>query len=145
MHPASCTNHHDVTNLVKHSMVKNTKTWIILKMEHNFLIKQKNASPVPQIAHFEILFFSRGEIPYQIIQEKPNLHHPLQNFFSFGPWLDTPKLETNPKFQLLGSSGAPLFQSLRIGPLDQKMTARMWKWGLPYVSWFQFLRDVFSQ
>ena len=29
MHPVSCTNtHHDVTDLVKHPMVKNTKTWI---------------------------------------------------------------------------------------------------------------------
>ena len=91
MHPVSCTNnHHDVTNLVKHWMVKNTKN--------------------------------------------PNLHHHPQNFFSFEPWLDTLKLERNPKFQVLGSSGNPLFQSFRIGPLDQKMTATMQKWGLPYVS-----------
>ena len=29
MHPASCTNaHYDITNLVNHGMVKNTKAWI---------------------------------------------------------------------------------------------------------------------
>ena len=29
MHPVSCTNtHHDVTDLINHGMVKNTKTWI---------------------------------------------------------------------------------------------------------------------
>ena len=88
---------------------------------------------MPQIAHFEILlFFSRGEIPYQIIQKKSK-STPPQNF-SFGPWLDTLKLERNPKFQVLGSSGTPLFQSFRIGPLHQKLTAMMQKWGLPYVS-----------
>ena len=70
---------------------------------------------------------------FHIILSRP-LHHPLQNFFSFGPWLDTLKLERNSKFQRLGSSGTLLFQSFRIGPLDQKMTATMRKWGLPYVS-----------
>ena len=29
MHPDSCTNtHHDVTDLINHEIVKNTKTWI---------------------------------------------------------------------------------------------------------------------
>ena len=68
-----------------------------------------------------------------IISSRP-LHHPLQNFFSFEPWLDTLKLDKNPKFQALQSSGTLLFQLLRIGLLDQKMTATMQKWGLTYVS-----------
>ena len=70
---------------------------------------------------------------FHLISFRP-LYHSLQNFFSFGPWLDTLKLERNPKFQVLGSSGTLLFQPFRIGPLDQKMTATMWKWGLPYIS-----------
>ena len=61
-------------------------------------------------------------------------HHPRQNFFSFGTWLDSLKSERNPKFQVQGSSGTLLFQSFRIEPLDQKMTATMREWGLPYVS-----------
>ena len=33
----SCTNiHHDITDLVNHGMVKNTKNLNILRMEHNF-------------------------------------------------------------------------------------------------------------
>ena len=62
-----------------------------------------------------------GEIPDHIIQAStPPPPSPPQNFFSFGPWLDTLKLERNPKFQVLGSSGTLLFQLFRIGPLDQK-------------------------
>ena len=91
-----------------------------------------------------VLIKKSREIPYQIIQKKIQIQT-RQNFFSFGPWLDTLKLEKNPKFQVLGSSGTLLFQPFRIGPLDQKMTATMRKWGLLYVSWFQFLREVFTQ
>ena len=86
-----------------------------------------------------------GKFHIKSSRKNQNLHHPRQNFFSFGPWLDTLKLERNPKFQVLGSSGTLLFQPFRIEPLDQKMTATMWKCGLPYVSWFQFLREVFTQ
>ena len=69
-------------------------------MEHSFPIKQNNASPVPQIANFEILlFFSRGEILYQIIQKKSKSTPPLPLRISpLDPWLDTLKLERNPKF-----------------------------------------------
>ena len=76
----------------------------------------------------------QGKFHIKSSRKNPNLHHPNQNFFSFGPWLDTLKLERNTKFQVLGSSGILLFQSFRIGPLDQKVTATMQKWGLPYVS-----------
>ena len=42
MHPVSCTNtHHDVTNLVKHRMVKNTKTWISREQKITFLSNKK--------------------------------------------------------------------------------------------------------
>ena len=40
MHPVSCTNtHHDVTDLVNHGIVENTKTLNILRMEHNLSTK----------------------------------------------------------------------------------------------------------
>ena len=81
---------------------------------------------------------------FHIISSRP-LHYLPQNFVSIGPWLDTIKLERNPKFQVLGSSGILLFQSFRIRFLHQEMTAKMQKWGLPYVSRFQFLREVFTQ
>ena len=42
MHPVSYTNtHHDVTNLVKHRMVKNTKTWISRQRNTIFLSNKK--------------------------------------------------------------------------------------------------------
>ena len=42
MHHASCTNnHHDVTNLVKYRMVKNTKTWITQERIIIFLSNKK--------------------------------------------------------------------------------------------------------
>ena len=38
MHPVSCNNtHYDVTDLVNHEMVKNTKTWISWERNINFL------------------------------------------------------------------------------------------------------------
>ena len=86
-----------------------------------------------------------GKFHIKSSRKNPNLHYPSQNFYSFGPWLDTLKLERNPKFQVLGSSGALLFRLFRIRPSGQKMTAAMQKWGLPCVGWFQFLREVFKQ
>ena len=68
-----------------------------------------------------------------------------QNFFSFGPWLDTLKLERIPIFLALASSGILLFQSFGFRPSGQKMSAAMQKWELPYISRFQFLREVFTQ
>ena len=42
MHPVSCTNtHHDVTDLVKHQVVKNTKTWISRERNVIFLSNKK--------------------------------------------------------------------------------------------------------
>ena len=42
MHPVSCTNtHHDVTDLVNHGIVKNTKNLNILRTEYNFLRNNK--------------------------------------------------------------------------------------------------------
>ena len=42
MHPVSCTNtHHDVTDLVNHGMVKNTKTWISWERNITFLWNKK--------------------------------------------------------------------------------------------------------
>ena len=44
MHPVSCTNtHHDVTDLVKHPMVKNTKTWISREWNITFLSNKKSS------------------------------------------------------------------------------------------------------
>ena len=63
---------------------------------------------------------------------------PPQNFFSFEPWLDTLKLDKNPKFQALQSSGTLLFQSLRIGLLDQKWLSRCRNGGYPMLADFNF-------
>ena len=42
IHPVSCTNtHHDVTDLVNHGMVKNTKTWISWERNIIFLWNKK--------------------------------------------------------------------------------------------------------
>ena len=42
MHPVLCTNtHHDITDLVNHGMVKNTKTWISWKQNIIFLRNKK--------------------------------------------------------------------------------------------------------
>ena len=42
MYPVSCTNtHHDVTDLVNHGMVKNTKTWISWEWNITFLRNKK--------------------------------------------------------------------------------------------------------
>ena len=42
MHPVLCTNtHHDVTDLVNHGLVKNTKTWICWKQNIIFLPNKK--------------------------------------------------------------------------------------------------------
>ena len=108
------------------------KDWCLVILQLTFLF----------LTYLNLKITSISSNPYHLIQASTP---PPQNFFSFGPWLDILKLERNPKFQVLGSSGTLLFQLFRIGPLDQKMTATMQKWGLPYVSWFQFLRDVFSQ
>ena len=61
MHPVSCTNtYHDVTDLVNHEIVKNTKTWISREQNMTFLQNKKNSLPVPQMAHFEKLSFCSG-------------------------------------------------------------------------------------
>ena len=42
MHPVSCTNtHHDVTDLVNHGVVENTKTWISWEQNTTFLRNKK--------------------------------------------------------------------------------------------------------
>ena len=42
IHPVLCTNtHHDVTDLVNHGMVKNTKTWISWEQNVTFLRNKK--------------------------------------------------------------------------------------------------------
>ena len=42
MHPASCTNtYHDITDLVNHGAVKNTKTWISWEQNITFLGNKK--------------------------------------------------------------------------------------------------------
>ena len=42
MHHVSCTNtYHDVTDLLNHGMVKNTKTWIYLERNITFLQNRK--------------------------------------------------------------------------------------------------------
>ena len=40
--------------------LKIQKLEYILRMKHNFSIKQKNSEPVPQMAHFEKLLFCSG-------------------------------------------------------------------------------------
>ena len=88
-------------------------------------------------------FFIKGKFHIKKSSWKiPNLHNHLENFFSFGPWLDTLKLDINPKFQVLGSSGTLLFPSFRIGPLDEKKTTTMWKWGLCYVSFYPITLEI---
>ena len=60
MHPFSCTNtHYDVTDLVNHWMIKNTKTWIPWKRNVTFC-KKKNSWPVSQMTYFEELSFCTG-------------------------------------------------------------------------------------
>ena len=100
---------------------------------------------LPKLAQLVPLPFSWGYRKFHIISRKnPNLHHLPQNFFSFRLWLNTLKLEKNPKFQVLGSSGIQLF-GFRIGPSDLKITAEMKKWGLPYVTRYQFLTEFCNQ
>ena len=41
IHPFSCNTHHDVTDLVNHGMVKNTKTWISWEQNITFLWNKK--------------------------------------------------------------------------------------------------------
>ena len=61
MHPVSCTNtHHGITDLVNHGVVKKYKNSKISSTEHNFSIKQKKSSPVPQIVNFGKLSFCSG-------------------------------------------------------------------------------------
>ena len=61
IHPVSCTKTQpDVTNLVNHGIVKQKQKLQYLKTEHNFSMKQKNSKPVPQMAHFERLWFCCG-------------------------------------------------------------------------------------
>ena len=44
VHPVSCTNtHHDVTDLVNHGMVKNTKTWLFWERNKTFPRNKKNS------------------------------------------------------------------------------------------------------
>ena len=96
------------------------------------------------MASTSVSVFHSGEIPYQIIQKKSKSTLPLSEFLLL--WtLVRYIIERNPKFQVLGSSGALLFRLFRIRPSGQKMTAAMQKWGLPCVDWFQFLREVFKQ
>ena len=60
MHPVSCTNtHHDVTDLVNHEIVKNTKTWISWEWNITFLQNEK----IPNLClrrHILKLLFSSG-------------------------------------------------------------------------------------
>ena len=61
MHPASCTNtHHDVTDLLNHGMVKNTKTWVSWEWNVTFLWNEKALNP-----GFSLLEWI-GESPYQL-------------------------------------------------------------------------------
>ena len=100
---------------------------------------------LPKLAQLVPLPFSWGYRKFHIISRKnSNLHHLPQNFFSFRLWLNTLKLEKNPKFQVLGSSGIQLF-GFRIRPSDLKITAEMKKWGLPYVTRYQFLTEFCNQ
>ena len=58
MNPVSCNNiHHDVTDLVNHGMVKNTKTLISLEQNIIFVRIKKNSSLAPPMTHFERLPF----------------------------------------------------------------------------------------
>ena len=62
MHPISCTNntHCDVTDLVNHGMVKNTKIYISSEQNITFYEIKKNSKPVPQMTHLEKLSFCSG-------------------------------------------------------------------------------------
>ena len=61
MQPVCTNTHHDVTDLVNHGMVKNTKTWISWELNMNFLRNKKNTSTMPQMTHFEKLSFCSGD------------------------------------------------------------------------------------
>ena len=61
------------------------------------------------LTYLNLKITSISSNPYHLIQASTP---PPQNFFSFGPWLDTLKLQRNSKFQVLGSSETLLFQFL---------------------------------
>ena len=86
MHPVLCTNtHHDVTDLVNHGMVKNTKTWMSWIQSIIFLQNKKilNRWHMTQMTHFEkSSFFSRGNLlTTSIISETPTSY--LRYLYSY--------------------------------------------------------------
>ena len=78
MHPVLCTNtHHDVTDLVNHGMVKNTKTWISWKRNIIFLWNKKILN---LCLRWHILRSYRflAEVTFKrVLYGKNSLFHPL--------------------------------------------------------------------
>ena len=91
MHPVFCTNtHHDVTCLLNHVMVKNTKTWISWEWNKTFLWNKKILNlclqwHILRNYHFvvEVTFnFFKGYLCYKtIFCHKVALDAQLLNFF----------------------------------------------------------------
>ena len=55
-HPLSCTDtHHDVTDLINHGMVKDTKNLNSLRTEHNFSTNKKILTRASDDTFWEVL------------------------------------------------------------------------------------------
>ena len=83
---------------------------------------------------FDILVrysFGIWEIPYRVIHTSTA---PPSEFLLLWTLVRYTKVTEKSKFQALGSSGIQLFQSIKIGPLDYKMTVTLRKLRLPYVT-----------
>ena len=91
MHPASCTNTHDVTDLLNHGMVKNTKTWISWEWNITFLWNEKALNPgfsllerIGESPH-ELKIFFPPHLEKSPPPKKKKIIHPLNNNFLFKP------------------------------------------------------------
>ena len=63
MHPALCNNtQHDVTDLVNHGMVENTKTWISWKRNIIFYEIKKFLTCASDGTFWEVIIFSGGNL-----------------------------------------------------------------------------------
>ena len=96
MHPISCTNtHHDVTNLVNHGMVKNTKTWISWEQNISFPGHKKILNLYLRWHIFRSYRFFVAEVPLESQKQC------LQGFYSKRCSLKSLKIYR--KASLLGS------------------------------------------
>ena len=79
MHPVSCTNiHHDVTDLVNHGKVENTKTWISWERYITFLWNKKL---INLCLRRHILRSYRFEVEVTFKEDKIDYGVTAKNFF----------------------------------------------------------------